>query len=712
MLDDLNKKVNKTIKGRLLLTIIIVAIIFVLFSIKIYILTINNNEEYNQIVLSQRQANFTTSIVKSKRGNIYDVNGKLLATSEKVYNLILDPYVINSGENAKYLNATIYALNEIYGYNITGLKDLIVSRKNSQYVRYAKNLSYDQKAKFEEYTKTKNQEYINNNMKDRIKGVWFEDEYKRIYPYKSLASNVIGFTNNDGTNAIMGLELYYNDELSGVNGKSYGFLNNDYNLESVQRPEIDGKNIITTIDIRIQSIIEKHINDWQKNDVGSKDCAVIIMDPYNGDIKAMAASNSFDLNKPRDLYMYDDITLYDFGSQVLLNEYNKTHNDVILLEDVPKYYNYETIIERGKTEAYYKNWKNNCIQNTFEPGSTSKIFTVAGALDENLVNEETEFLCEGKIELSDGLNDWTIRCNNRLGHGELNLISALTQSCNMSMATIADKMGIKDFSKYQKIFGFGQKTDIDLPYEANTSNLVYNEQSMGKTALATNSFGQNYNCTMIQMVSAYASLLNGGTYYTPHILKRIENDKGAIVKEENGEAIRNTVSNKTAEFIKKALVETVIDGTGKSAGIENVLVGGKTGTAEKLPRSAKNYIVSFCGFTEVEGKDLLCYVIIDQPNQIGEAQARSSYATKLFKSIMKDVLNNKSYVLDNDNNFTVNTEVKIDNINIATVSELVTVSFNNENTNRTNITNRIKRQDEELIGSSTEDSSGLPDLMP
>lgn len=706
----LNRKLTKTvrsIKKRLLLVAFAIAIIFVLLSIHLFLLVTNKNDEYNKIVLSQRQVSYETTTVQAKRGDILDSKGRVLATSVKVYNLILDPRVMYSGKNNRYVTPTVDALSNVYGYNRQEIYELLERKKDSAYVKYKKRLSYDEKIKFEDYAAKMNRDYRNKGLNDRIEGVWFEDEYMRVYPLKSFASNVIGFTNEDNTNGTMGIERYYNDVLSGVNGRRYGYLNDRYDLEKVIRNEVDGDNVVTTIDYNIQTIVENNIQKWQTNDVGSKDISVIVMDPNNAEILAMASSNSFDLNNPRDLYMYTTEELYELGADEMLKKHNSTHEEKIEIEMLKQIYNYDDLVDLGKEQAYFKNWKNNCIQNTYEPGSTSKIFTVASALDENIVNEETVFLCEGKIEFFDGDHTWTIKCNNRMGHGELSLEDAITVSCNMSMASIAESLGMDRFTKYQEIFGFGQKTGVDLSFEADTSKLVYTKDNMGRTALATNAFGQNYNCTMIQMAAAYASVINGGNYYKPHIMKRIENSKGGVVDEYENISIRKTASDRTIRFLKNALYQTVEVGTGKAAHINNIMVGGKTGTAEKLPRAAKNYLVSFCGFAPVESPKYLIYVVIDEPKLKGEEQARAVFATNIFRNILKDILEENAADLENEKYQSLALQ---EGIQVATVGNAINLTKKQEK----NISlYKGKISDETIVkDKSTDDTSNLPEILP
>ena len=209
----------------------------------------------------------------------------------------------------------------------------------------------------------------------------------------------------------------------------------------------------------------------------------------------------------------------------------------------------------------------------------------------------------------------------------------------MSMAELGEMLGINSFVKYQKTFGFGEFTNIDLPNEADTSKFVYDERNMGRTDLATNSFGQNFNCTMVQMASAFSSAINGGKYYEPHLVKRIENEAGTYVRQIIKPVLRQTISKETSKYVRESLFETVETGTGKFAQIKDRNIGGKTGTAEKLPRADKNYLVSFIGFDDRDNPQIVVYVVVDQPNLEGEQQASAAFATTIFHDIMKDVLN-------------------------------------------------------------------------
>lgn len=638
-------------KEKLAAAVIIVALALFALVGKIYQIQRDNSEDYNKIVLSQRQSEYVSQTIPYKRGDIYDRNGNRLAYSEKVYNLILDPRQMvasegdtSNGQAANYdvVDTTVDAIAEYFGDDRAEVLAAVEARPNSSYVRYKREISYDDRQGFLAYCDQKEEEFAQsedaNVRKKRIRGVWFEDEYKRKYPYNSLACNVVGFASADGTTGTGGVEQYYNDTLTGTNGREYGYLDDEANLERVIKSAENGSSLVLTIDANLQSIVEKYLAEWQNGEMGSQSAACVMMDPKTGEVLAMASTNSFDLNDPRNTGSYTDEELYQFGLEEAVGVYRRENPEAapIEVEEVPSHFTYDEIMSYGQQVAWNKIWRNIPVSDAYEPGSTQKIFTVAGGLEEGVIKPTDSFNCEGNLQFNDGVNNWKIQCVNRNGHGYLDVMGGITQSCNVVMMRIALEEGQEMFAKYQQIFGFGDYTDIDLPAEA--SGLVPDPASMGRTDLATNSFGQNYTCTMIQMAAAYCSIVNGGNYYEPHVVRQVLNSDGAVVEDREPVLVRETVSQSTCNFLKEALFQTVEVGTGSAAGVEGYHIGGKTGTAEKLPRSAKNYLVSFCGFAPVEDPQVVCYVIVDQPNAVGEAQAHSSFASGIFSKIMAEAL--------------------------------------------------------------------------
>lgn len=634
---------------KLMVGFVFLILLFAVLSSVIFGMVRKNSEEYSRIVLGQRQSGYGSRSIQARRGDILDRNGTILATSEKVYNLIVDPRAITSRSDDRYEKAVVDALREYFkgDERVDTVSSLLEEQKKlstgkkSAYFKFKEDMSFDEKDAFQKFMDEKNAAYRKSGNKYEIKGLSFEDKYKRSYPYKELACNVIGFSSQDNSGGTGGVEQYYNNDLIGTNGREYGYLDSDTKLQSVIREASDGDSIVTTLNFNIQRTAEKYLQEWQKEDVGSKMAAAIVMNPKNGEILAMASTNQFDLNHPRELdkTLYPDALLTEYGKKEALKKYKREHDGKEISEDaLSTVYTPEEISSLGAQVAWNQMWRNVAVSDTYEPGSTAKPFTIAGALEENAIAPSTQFTCDGYIKISDGVHTWTIRCHKRDGHGTLDAEQALMQSCNVYLMDTAFQEGAENFVKYQHIFGFGEKTGIDLPGEADTKDLIYTADTLGKTSLATNSFGQNYNVSMIQMAAGFSSIVNGGSYYKPHVVKQILNANGTVIKDVEPELVRVTNSKSTSDFLKEALYQTVEQGTGRPAKIQGYHVGGKTGTAQKLPRSEKNYLVSFCGFAPVEDPELLVYVIVDTPNLEGEAQASASFATKIEQKIMKDAL--------------------------------------------------------------------------
>lgn len=595
------KKVSLHVQEKLAVTVLVIMLALISLSVILYRIVDENNEEYTKVVLSQHST-YDSRVLPYRRGDIVDRNGTYLATSEKVYNLILDPSQIYAKKES-YLQPTVDALVNCMGYDRTEILSLLEQNQDSQYIRYERRLPYEKKEAFETLASQTNEANYKAGIGDRIKGVWFEDEYRRVYPYNSLACNIIGFTSSDGSSGSNGIEQYYNETLMGTNGREYGYLNDDSNMEANIKPAQNGNTVVSTIDIYIQTLVEERIRQW-KEEVGSKQIGVIVMNPQNGEILAMATDKSYDLNNPRDLS----------------GAYTQAEIDRMTDEE--------------KIEAWNQQWRNFCLSDTYEPGSPAKVFTVAAGLEEGIVNANTHFICDGFQNIAGK----DVKCTAYLkgGHGDLKLDETLMVSCNDAMMQLASMEGKEVFKKYQDLFNFGSRTGIDLIGEADAGTLVYKVGNMGPMDLATNSFGQNFNCTMIQLAAAFSSVINGGSYYEPHVVMQVLNENGSVVQKNDGILVRETVSYATSDIIRKALVRTVSEGTGGAAKVPGYQVGGKTGTAEKQPRGQKTYVVSFCGFAPAEDPQVLVYVAIDEPDV--EDQAHSSFASNVFSQIMGDIL--------------------------------------------------------------------------
>ncbi len=588
---------------------------FVGLSIRLILINRDKGNDYKKQVLSQQEYDSVT--IPFKRGEILDANGTILAISNKVYNVILDTKVLMDDESN--LEPTLNALHSAFGIDITEVREYIASHPKSSYCVLAKRLDYEKVEKFKELQK-------DEENGSKIKGIWFEDEYKREYPNGSLACDVIGFTRSDNEGQY-GLEEYYNDILSGTNGRQYGYLNDDSNLQRTTIPAKDGYNIQTTIDANIQSIVEKYLKEFNekfKDNVregnGANNIGCIMMEVNTGNIIAMASYPVYDLNDTRNISNLIGMPELDDKSQKT-GEY-LTAEKIKAMNDEEMYRHLDAL------------WKNFCIVDTYEPGSVAKPFTVAGALECGAITGDEKYNCEGRLEVG----DYKIKCHQIYGDGNLSVAEGIERSCNVVLMNVAFKMGKDRFVDYQHLFGFGLKTNIDLAGESRTAALVYNKDNIRQTELATCSFGQGFNASMIQMITGFCSLINGGYYYEPHVVSRIMTADGAVVENITPRLLKQTISQSTSEKILEYcnLVVSGENGTGHTARPAGYMIGGKTGTAETLPRGNKEYVVSFLGYAPADDPQIAIYVVVDRPNASPQDDAK--YATGIVRNILTEVL--------------------------------------------------------------------------
>lgn len=572
-------------------------ILFVALLGRVMYIHYTSGSKYEKIVLAQQD--YSSETIPFQRGNIIDARGTVLATSVDVYNVILDSKVLNANE--KSIETTIDAVEACFE-EIDGdaIRDKLKTDPDNSYYVLAKRVSYEEMSSFEELK-------VTDDYKGKVYGIWFEKEYVRNYPYSSLAAATIGYASS-GNVGVIGLENKYSNVLNGTNGRTYGYLNSDSNLEKTTIEAEAGNNIVLSLDVNIQTIVEDAIANWNveyevDGQQGSKHTAAIVMNPNTGEILAMAQYPTFDLNNPRDLSAY------------------YTQEEL------------STMTEEEKMDKLNSIWQNFAITYTYEPGSTFKPFTIATGLETGTLNGDETYVCDG----SEYVGGFTIHCVARGGHGVEDIKLALSNSCNDALMQMSYAIGAEKFAEYQSIFGFGQKTGIDLTGEASTAGLIYSEEDLESAVnLATNSFGQNFNTTMIQLGTAFSSLVNGGYLYEPHLVTKITDSNGNTVQDISPTLLKRTVSKETTDILKDYLHYVVSDGTGKTAGVEGYEIGGKTGTAEKLPRKNGKYLVSFIGFAPVEDPQIVVYVVVDEPNC--DDQAHSSYAQTIAHSIFEQTL--------------------------------------------------------------------------
>ena len=615
-----NMTIRRRIQGKLVILIVLVLLAFAGLGLKLLFINMTKGEQYKKTVLSQQSYDSIT--IPYKRGDILDSNGNKLATSDKVYNLIIDAKQLLSKED--YLEPTMTALKTCFPEFPEGeVRAFIASNPNSQYYVTLKQLEYERMAAFVDM-QNNTEEYPN------IKGVWFEEEYRRVYPNGSLACDVIGFTGKDNVGNY-GLEQYYNSVLNGTNGREYGYLNDDETLERTTIPATDGYNIVSTIDGNIQQIVERYIKDFNdeytnaaRTGNGARNVGCIIMDVNNGNVLAMAGYPVFDLNNPRDTSaligspMVNEKGNIDYEAEVISAE----NIDTLLSDDAKTYQNLNYL------------WKNFCISATYEPGSVAKPFTVAAGLESGKMSGNEYYTCNGQLHVG----DHDIKCHNYKsgGDGTLSVQESIEKSCNVALMLMGKQIGKSTFLEYQEKFNFGLKTNIDLYGESRTSSLVFNTQSMGDTELATSTFGQGYNVTMIQTIAAFASLINGGYYYEPHVVKQVTAPDGSIVENISPRVLKQTVSASTSELIRQYCKGVVDNGTGKTARPAGYSIGGKTGTAETVPRDKINYVVSFMGYAPADNPQIAIYVVVDRPNAVFQDDAK--FATRIVRNILTEVL--------------------------------------------------------------------------
>ena len=599
------QKINHQMKGKLagLFGAVLLALVCLLG--RITYINATSGDKYKKQVLTQAQQKFENDVLPAKRGNIYDRNGNILATSNKVYNVILDCKTVNS--DPEYAEPTIRALKAILGIDEEKVRSLLSDSRTSQsqYQILLKQLSMDKKKEFEAYTTVEEDSPLSDaEKKERgnVKGVWFEEDYLRSYPFKSLACDTIGFTLARDV-ADVGIESYYNSTLMGADGRQYGYFNSQSDVEQTIIEPVDGKNIVTTLDVGIQQIVEKYVNGFKKK-MGAKNIGVVVQDPNTGEILAMDAGDRYDLNDPRDL------------SSLYSEEEIKAMNDE------------ETVT------ALNAMWNNFCVTDAFEPGSVVKPIVMAGALEKGSIAEGDNFVCDGGQAFGANNNTFIKCAVYPDAHGTEDLMHVIANSCNDGMMQIAEKMGAEQFIKAQSLFNFGSRTGIDLPNEG--SGIIHTMDTMGETELACSAFGQGYTCTMLQEINAMSSVINGGYYYQPHLVKEIQDSNGSTVKTVEPVLLKQTISSEISAAIRSYMEDSVIEGTSRHSKVQGYSSGGKTGTAEKFPRGNKKYLVSFITFAPVEEPQVIVYVVVDEPN--AEEQADSKYPQYIAQGILSELL--------------------------------------------------------------------------
>ncbi len=563
--------------------LVILGALFVLLAVRIGYLQFVEGSWLSREALEQQTRDRSIS---AKRGTIYDRNGKQLATSGDVETVGISPITIR--ENGK-TDETAKTLAELLELDENNIKEKINS--NTSYVLL--------KRKIEKETADKIREA-------KLKGVYLDADTKRYYPYNNIGSHIIGFAGADNQ-GLMGIEMVYDSKLKGQNGRIVTARNADgtempYKYDRYYTPE-DGCDVTLTIDVTIQHFLEKHLDQAMVDNQLQNGAAGIIMDVRTGDILAMATKPDFNLNDP--------FKIYDAETEKQLENANDEEKQKI------------------RQEYFGKLWRNKAVVDSYEPGSTFKLITSAMALEEGVATINDTFTCTGSLRVG----GHSIGCWKTGGHGTLNFIGALKNSCNPAFMTIGARVGNTNFYKYYKGFGFTEKTGIELPGE--TTGTFYPEGSFNETELATASFGQGPTVTPLQMLAAIGAIANDGKLLKPHLVKSVSDSNGNIIESYDTQVVRQVVSEQTSSILRGIMEEVVSEGTGGKAYLEGFRVGGKTGTSEKIPRGNGKYVASFAGIAPADDPQVVMILLLDEP--VG-AHTGGLIAAPLAGKILDDVL--------------------------------------------------------------------------
>lgn len=568
---------------------------FALMFGRVLYMKVVHGAEYEAAAKNQ-QINRYDITIPPNRGSILDRNNQVLAISTTVYNVALDSLQLAevAQQYPEEQEKTLTTLCEYFpelDYNT--LKQYVTVNPETGELYMNNHWKYLVKG-------------IERSVKEELeamnlKGVYFEKSSQRSYPLNSSACHLVGFTRGD---AQWGLEGYYNSYMEGTPGRSFILYNGADSVVHQDYDAKDGDTIITTIDYNIQKIAEEVVAETAA-EWPAKNVAAMVMDPYTGEIYAMAESHSFDLNNPNEIPEWETDTKYTE--------------------------NWDQLSSEEQLEYLNTMWKNFCVSDTYEPGSIFKPMLVAAALEEGVITPNSSFQCNGYTDIG----GYRIKCHLVSGHGNINVEQIMVQSCNMGVIQIANLLGADKFYEYQREFGFGDYTGIDLPGEA--AGQLHSKESIGPTELATMSFGQTFNCTSIQVIAAFSSLINGGNLVKPHVVSQIVDADGNVVLENDTEVVRRVISEKTSAYMRTALKATVENGLAKKLEIEGYSIGCKTGTAQQGSRETNDlWTLSNMSYFPAENPKYIVFTVINQPSDYVEGvQTPTPMTKKLIEGIIK-----------------------------------------------------------------------------
>ena len=651
---DAARRANQVIRSRTVLVMAILGVItFVVLFWKLYDLQINQHEAMQTRAVNQQTR---SAVVTASRGTIYDRNGNTLAVSATAETINISPKEIaefvESQEKAIEEAATkaaekgeSYTAPEIrdQAYIARGLSR-ILEKDQADIERAMEDLGsmyYNVRKKVEQEVANEVRRFINGEIDEegnavpedqqkKLQGVWIQPDTKRYYTYSTLAANALGFVNADNVGGV-GLEAKYNDVLEGTAGMTVTAKNGVgtdllYQYEQYYDAE-NGNSLVLTMDVEVQSYLEKGLESMIDKFDAANGATGIVMDVNTGAIVAMASYPNYDLNEPgvvRDeaLQKKLDKTLADLAGKQSEYETEEEYNEAV---------------SKAKSEAMNTQWRNKCIDSTYEPGSTFKPITLAIALEEGVVSKSSTFSCSGAVSIE----GWTLRCSKKTGHGSQSLVEAVGNSCNPAFINIGLRVGTEKYYEYLQAFGLMEKTGVDMVGEVAgifTDPDTFNSHQI---SLASYSFGQTFNVTPLELIRAQAACINGGYLYTPYVVEQELDSDGNVIYQHEATPVRQVISEETSAVVRECLEYVVASGTGKNGQVAGYRIGGKTGTADKTEtrNTTKEVVVSFMCFAPADDPQYIMLLTMDTPSRnTGVYVSGGNMVAPTASSIMADIL--------------------------------------------------------------------------
>ncbi len=578
---------QKLRKKILIIGNLFIAVLCFLLGRVLYIKVVKG-DDYEKIAVQQQTAKLTDQSISPLRGKILDRNGKTLAISNTIYTVVIDiRSMYADGITQADRDKTINTLSEVLKLDLETVKGYYALDSSGkpvndvQYKVIAKGVSYDD-----------GQALVTS----KAKGIYLEAGSDRVYPQNVYAAAVIGFLRGDNSSTYWGLEASYDEYLKGEAGRNFGSYTTEGDVAMNEIMAKNGDTIVTTIDLEIQSFAEELCKKYGVL-YNADHASTIVMDPNTGEIITLAQFPTYDANQPGDIIAFNDPRFVEI---------------------------YEASTEEDRANQIYEVWKNFNISNTYEPGSVYKPLVVAAALDEGVISKDDVYFCSGSITIA----DTNIPCWKKGGHGELSVSGVLANSCNVGMILIGEKLGRQSYYDYQRDFGFGEATGVDLPNEATSENVIYDLNELNPVEVATGSMGQGFNATALQSITGFASVINGGYLLEPYVVSRVVNQNHEVVYSNERKIKRQVVSKTTSDFLRNAMRETIVSGTGKKVNVEGYNIGGKSGTAQQGVRDKKEYVISFEAYFPVENPQYVVLSTVYKPRPYVDGETTAALMTK------------------------------------------------------------------------------------